>query len=33
MRSAGTKRKREEQNFVFAVEKFLNEDPTANTGN
>jgi hypothetical protein len=32
-RSASTKRKREEQNPVFAVEKFLNEFSTANTGN
>ena len=33
VRSVGIKRKREEQNTVFAVEKFLNEKPTANTGN
>ena len=32
-RSVSTKRKREEQNPVFAVEKFLNEKSTANTGN
>ena len=33
VRSVGTKRKREEQNPVFAVERFLNETSTADTGN
>ena len=33
VRSVGTKRKREEQNHVFAVERFLNETSTADTGN
>ena len=33
VRSVGTKRKREEQNSVFAVEKFIDETSTAGTGN
>ena len=33
VRSVGTKRKREEQNPVFAVEKFIDETSTADTGN
>ena len=32
-RSVSTKRKREEQNPVFAVEKFINETSTTDTGN